>query len=77
MCLKSQQNELYLRQQGTGQPHIYRSHVESFPIPEMSLEQQKEMLEKYKETETKLIEAQKLVEVATSKMSNIIQSVYQ
>ena len=77
LCLKSQQNEIYLRQQGTGQPHIYRSHVKSFPIPKISINQQNELLQKYKETETKLLFAQKLVVNAAREMNEIVQSVYQ
>lgn len=76
ICLKSQQDEIYLRQQGTGQPHIYTGHVESFPIPKMTLVQQRELLEKYENAETRLLEAQERVENFTKEMDSIIQSVY-
>ncbi len=41
LCMKTKQNEIYDRQQGTGQPHIYSEHVKDFPIPHMSIEDQK------------------------------------
>ena len=40
LCFKSRQEEVYGRQQGTGQPHIYKSHINSFPIPKLSLSEQ-------------------------------------
>ncbi len=45
MCLSLKQDEIYYRQQGTGQPHIYISHIEDFPIPIVPIETQREMLE--------------------------------
>ena len=36
LCFKSRQEEVYGRQQGTGQPHIYRKHITDFPIPNPS-----------------------------------------
>jgi len=40
LCLKAKQDEIYRRQQGTGQPHIYRQHIADFPIPRVSLVRQ-------------------------------------
>ncbi len=44
LCLKTKQYEIYDRQQGTGQPHIYSVHVEDFPIPILPLEDQKQLV---------------------------------
>ena len=46
-CLRLKQEEIYDRQQGTGQPHIYISHLEDFPIPDIPLRQQRAMLRLY------------------------------
>ena len=40
LCMKFKQEELYGRQQGTGQPHIYLQHIVDFPIPKLSLSEQ-------------------------------------
>ena len=40
LCMKAKQQEIYSRQQGTGQPHVYSSHVEDFWIPRLPLEEQ-------------------------------------
>lgn len=40
LCLLSKQEEIYARQQGTGQPHIYEKHIKDFPIPVLSIEEQ-------------------------------------
>ncbi len=45
MCLKCKQEELYKRWQGTGQPHIFISHVEDFPIPVNSVDEQTEQFQ--------------------------------
>ena len=41
MCVKSRQREIYTQQQGTGQPHIYKSHIEDLPIPEIEIKEQR------------------------------------
>ncbi|WP_419850123.1 restriction endonuclease subunit S [Candidatus Poriferisocius sp.] len=46
-CVKSRQNEIYTRQQGTGQPHIYRNHIEAIPIPAIPIENQRELVRDY------------------------------
>jgi len=40
LCMKVKQDEIYRRQQGTGQPHVYTSHIQQFPIPSLSLQDQ-------------------------------------
>ncbi len=40
LCFKSRQDEVYGRQQGTGQPHIYKQHIKEFPIPDIPLSEQ-------------------------------------
>ena len=44
LCMKAKQQALYARQQGTGQPHIYKQHLEDFPIPKLPLSEQWDMV---------------------------------
>lgn len=44
LCLKAKQEDLYGKQQGTGQPHFYREHIVDFPIPKVSLSEQWEII---------------------------------
>ncbi len=46
-CVKSRQNEIYSRQQGTGQPHIYKKHIECIPIPVIPIDNQREMVKEF------------------------------
>ena len=43
MCMRFKQDDIYSRQQGTGQPHIYIWHIRDFPIPIISIDQQKKL----------------------------------
>ncbi len=46
-CVKGLQDEIYARQQGTGQPHIYKNHIETIPIPLISVEKQRELVQDF------------------------------
>ena len=59
MCLKTRQDEIYSRQQGTGQPHIYEKHICNFPIPIISLEKQKQLVNAARNATQKRVEAEK------------------
>ena len=61
MCLKIKQEEIYSRQQGTGQPHIYSSHIADFPIPVVTVEEQKAKLRAYNRLQSELERAKNLV----------------
>jgi len=54
LCLKQKQSDIYERQQGTGQPHIYVKHLKDFPIPVLSLKAQTDLLEKHQRIEVDL-----------------------
>ena len=41
LCLRACQEEMYGRQQGTGQPHFYREQVADFPVPDLSPAEQR------------------------------------
>ena len=40
LSMKTKQEEIHSRQQGTGQPHVYRSPIVDFPVPKLSLAEQ-------------------------------------
>ena len=42
LCLKTKQEEIYSRQQGTGQPHIFREHLLNLPVPRLPIEEQRQ-----------------------------------
>ena len=42
LCAKAKQEEIYSRQQGTGQPHIYRKHIEDLPVLKLALSEQRD-----------------------------------
>lgn len=44
LCLRACQDELYERQQGTGQPHFYQEQLADFPVPKLSLQDQHAMI---------------------------------
>ncbi len=60
MCLATRQDEIYERQQGTGQPHIYQEHIQEFPIPNVSLEIQKRLTSKAREAIQKRIQSEQV-----------------
>jgi len=76
LCLKSKQEEIYLRQQGTAQPHIYISHLEDFPIPVMSLDDQRQFIQDYETANTKWRIAQEATIVAEEAMAYVANNIY-
>ncbi len=46
LCMKTKQEEIYARKQGTCQPHLYAYHIKDFPIPVLSLSKQKSFVAK-------------------------------
>lgn len=52
LCMALKQDEIYERQQGTAQPHIYISHIEDFPIPALPLKDQQDLLHEYEIAES-------------------------
>lgn len=58
MCVKSRQEELYDRQTGTGQPHIYKRDIIDFPIPEITIDKQKMIIERTLSLKKKRIKAE-------------------
>ena len=77
MCLKSKQDEIYNRQQGTGQPHIYTSHIQDFPIPVISIDEQKAKIEPIEDIDAKLRAIQEELSEHESEVSDFIKACYE
>ena len=57
LCLKQKQKEIYERQQGTGQPHVYVHHLKDFPVPVLPLKDQLSLLMRYQKLEKDYLHA--------------------
>lgn len=77
MCLKSMQAPLYRRQQGTGQPHIYIEHIRDFPIPVISIDEQKAKIRPIEDIDTKLRAIKEELSGRESDVNEFIKSCYE
>ena len=77
MCLKSKQDEIYNRQQGTGQPHIYTSHIQDFPIPIISIDEQKAKIKPIEDIDAKMRAIKEELSERESEVSDFIKSYYE
>ena len=75
-CMKLKQEEIYDRQQGTGQPHIYISHIKNFPIPKIPVEEQHKILDTLELDHQKLIESREKVVSAEMEVTKFLRSIY-
>lgn len=76
MCMSLKQDEIYYRQQGTGQPHIYISHIEDFPVPIIPIEQQRLMLKEHEEVHAQVRRLEKERSAYRERINESIQSFY-
>ncbi len=76
MCLKSMQTLLYRRQQGTGQPHIYIEHIRDFPIPVISIEEQRAKIKPIEDLDAKLRAVKEELTEHESNVNEFIKSCY-
>ena len=77
MCLRVKQDEIYNRQQGTGQPHIYISHIQDFPIPIISIDEQRSKIKQIEDIDTKLRAIKEELSVRETEVSEFIESCYE
>ena len=77
MCLKAKQDEIYNRQQGTGQPHIYTHHIENFPIPIIPIEEQKSKIVPIEDMDAKLRAIEEALSERETEVSEFIKSFYE
>lgn len=76
LCMKAKQEEIYLRQQGTAQPHVYIKHMRDFPIPALSLEKQYEIVKKYQSAQQDLKKAEQRINKTEHAINKLISSMY-
>ena len=76
MCLSLKQDEIYYRQQGTGQPHIYTSHIEDFPVPIVPIESQRAMLREHEEVHAQIRRLEKERAAHRQQINETILSFY-
>lgn len=76
MCMSLKQDEIYDRQQGTGQPHIYTSHIEDFPVPIIPIAQQRRMLQQHEEVHAQVKRLEKERAAHREGINEAIQAFY-
>lgn len=74
MCLKAKQDEIYARQQGTGQPHIYIGHIRDFPIPVIPIKKQLEIFDPLEELHSSLRKSRQDVLKYEKRINKYIES---
>ena len=77
MCLKVKQDEIYNRQQGTGQPHIYIEHIRDFPVPAISIDEQKAKIKPIEDIDAKLRTVKEELSIRESDVNAFIKSCYE
>ena len=77
LCMKAKQNEVYERQQGTGQPHVYREHIANFPIPKLTLAEQWDKVGKSQELYRQRLDIEKQQESELKKSVDSMKSIYE
>ena len=76
MCMKSKQDEIYNRQQGTGQPHIYIGHINNFPIPYISIKEQIAKFKSFKKAKARVKKAKSELSEYENKIKDYVKSRY-
>ena len=54
ICMYKRQEEIYEKQEGSGQEHIYARHIQDMPIPALDIEQQRDIVNGFNEGEEKV-----------------------
>ena len=76
MCLSAKQDEIYGRQQGTGQPHIYIEHIRDFPIPVIPIDEQKSKIKPIEDIDARLRAVKGELSIRESEINQFIKSCY-
>lgn len=77
LCMALKQDEIYERQQGTGQPHVYISHIRDFPIPIMSLQEQLALLQEYENAHAQRRKLEQEINATRQRIDQVIGSYYE
>ena len=70
ICMIKRQAEIYKKQEGIGQEHVYTRHLKDMPIPVLSLEEQRRIVHAFDEKEKKERELKLTVENLESEALN-------
>ena len=76
-CLVTKQDEIYNRQQGVGQPHVYKQHIIDFPIPNISISKQKQLLEDFEKLNSTKIEVEREMSQKFDEVKNRIARTFE
>ena len=77
LCMALKQDEIYARQQGTGQPHIYISHIRDFPVPVMPIQEQHTLLREYENAHAQRRRIERKIRANRQKIDQILSSRYE
>lgn len=77
LCMKAKQEELYARQQGTGQPHVYVEHIADFPIPRLSSAEQWEVVQEARDMTQQRVDAEHQQSAELEQALTGIESLYE
>ena len=77
MCLTAMQDQIYNRQQGTGQPHVYVEHIRDFPVPDISIEEQTIRIQPIEDTNTMLRNVKEKLAEHKYEVNQFIKSCYE
>ena len=72
LCLRASQEELYGRQQGTGQPHVYRQQLTDFPVINLTFEQQRSVMDQARLALQRSLQAQTFADKAMQDAVSVI-----
>ncbi len=77
MCMQTMQDQIYSRQQGTGQPHIYIDHIRDFPIPVISIEDQNTKIKPLENVYATLKIFNEELSIRESEVNQFVKSCYE
>lgn len=77
LCMSVKQDEIYERQQGTAQPHIYISLIEDFPIPDLRIVDQLDLLREYEEADSQRREIVAKINVQKAEINDTLLAYYE
>lgn len=76
LCLRASQEELYGRQQGTGQPHVYQEQLTDFPVMNLTFEQQRSVMDKARLALQRSLQAQAFADEAMQHAVSVVNGLY-
>lgn len=75
-CLKAKQADIYKKQRGTGQPHVYMKDLKDFPIPVWSIDDQREFVSRMEDKEAQMQSLRLMLEDIEGELITDIEAIY-